>query len=605
MNASPFHRTSFRNGRSRISPLALSVLTLPLGAFLLQTQAHAQLGHDDTNKPAAVPDDKPRVLQTPTGPTVGPVPNAPNVEGQNNSTVLGPQTTPPTLGNDNTAIIGDVAAAEGREISEVRVVGNRVIPSDTVLTQIRTQRASAFSSRQVDLDRSRIDQLGYFASVQAQVAPDVNDPQKVVVTYIVVENRVVTGFKFLGNTVIKADDLTKNVTSKTGVLLNRTSIDADVKAIQKTYSDKGYAVLIQNISQDDAGVVTFTLLEAKLTQIKISGLTKTKESLVRKQILTLINAPFDANSIRRDLSRLYDTGFFEDLNYKVDDDPDTEGGVVATYLFKEKRTGQFGVGLGFDSRSKISGFVSVGENNFRGTGQRLSASIEAGSRRNYELAYGNPFVGKRNGSFDVSIYSRTIYRQPQIFSKVPGVDLTATFEEQRTGGRISFTKPLDYQRTRNLIFGLRDERAQLRQTDNLGNTNSLPQFSSGTILAPSVGFVRDHRDSRLDPSRGGRELISIEQGLKALGGESSFTKVDIDLRRYYPLMKPKVATQLPKLVVAGRVVLGRSLNQLPTFEQYFIGGPDTVRGYQTDTQYGDNQIYGNAELRYRFNSTLR
>ncbi|RYX80150.1 hypothetical protein EON83_29875, partial [bacterium] len=533
---------------------------------------------------------------------------------QNNSTVVSPQPGGgvPNAGApapDDQPIIGDVQAAEGREITEVRIVGNRVIPSETLLTQVRTQRASAFSSRQVDLDRGRISQLGFFNSVQAQVSPDVNDPQKVVVTYIVVENRVITSFSFIGNTVVKSEDLQKALVSQSGTVLNRQTVASDVTAIQKLYTDKNFAVLVKNASQEDNGILAFTLLEAKLTQIKLSGLTKTDPKLARKLITTPLNEPFDASKLRRDLSRLMDTNFFEDATFKIDDDPDVEGGVIATFLLKEKRTGQFGVGLGFDSRSKISGFVSIGETNFRGSGSRIAASVEAGSRRNYELSYGNPFVGKRNGSYDISLYSRTIYRLPRVF-QTGTTPINNSFEERRQGGRVSFVKPLDNERTRNFIFGYRNERARLRQLDSDGNeipvTGPFADFTKpGTVSAPSFGFLRDARDSRLDPTRGGRELVSIEQGLKALGGSSNFTKLDIDLRHYFPLSKPKSATELPKIVLAGRVVLGRALNQLPAFEQYFIGGPDTVRGYQTDQQYGDNQFYGNLELRYRFNRQIQ
>lgn len=628
MNVSPFLSTTVRlaqrRHRVRVSPLVLSVLALPIGAPLAHAKRNevrvAQLRQEDQNTPAAVPEEQPRGLQLPNGPIVGPNGTGTNGDAQNNSTIVNPGQTPAvTPSTPDAPIIGDVAGSEGREISEVRVVGNRVVPSDTILTQVRTQRASAFASRQVDLDRARIDQLGFFAAVQAQVSPDTNDANKVVVTYIVVENRVVTGFRFVGNTTVKSEDLQKSLVSKTGVVLNRQSVASDVKAIQDTYSSKAFAVLVQNAGQDETGTIIYTLLEAKLTDIKLSGLGKTDPKLVRKLIVTPTGQPFDANKLNRDVSSLYDTNLFEDAVYRIEDDPTVQGGVIATFLFKEKRTGQFGVGLGFDSRSKISGFVSVGENNFRGKGQRISASLEAGSRRNYELSYGNPFVGKRNGSYDISVYKRAIFREPRIFQGNGNGNITTnSFEEQRQGGRINFVRPLDSQRSKSLIFGIRNERANLREygsdgteiTDENGNVGVLlpngNRFSgSGTILAPSVGFLNDHRDSRLDPTRGGREVITLEQGIKGLGGSSSFTKLDVDLRRYLPLSKPKSATELPKIVLAGRVVFGRSLNQLPAFEQYFIGGPDTVRGYQTDEQFGDNQFYGNLELRYRFNRQIQ
>jgi outer membrane protein insertion porin family len=79
----------------------------------------------------------------------------------------------------------------------------------------------------------------------------------------------------------------------------------------------------------------------------------------------------------------------------------------------------------------------------------------------------------------------------------------------------------------------------------------------------------------------------------------------VDLRRYFPLLKGEKVTDQPRLIFAGRVVLGRSLNQLPAFEQYYIGGSETVRGYETDVQFGDNQVYTNLELRYRLQSRIQ
>ena len=92
----------------------------------------------------------------------------------------------------------------------------------------------------------------------------------------------------------------------------------------------------------------------------------------------------------------------------------------------------------------------------------------------------------------------------------------------------------------------------------------------------------------------------LEQAAKFLGGTTKFTKLDLDLRRYIPVIAGDKIGAPAKLVAAGRLVLGRSINQLPLFEQYYIGGSETVRGYNTEQQYGDNQLYGNLELRYRF-----
>lgn len=304
-------------------------------------------------------------------------------------------------------------------------------------------------------------------------------------------------------------------------------------------------------------------------------------------------------------------GFFEDIVPKITDDPDKPAQAIITFTVKEKRTGQLSLGAGFDNRSRITGFASVAESNFRGTGRSVSASIELGGRRTYELGFADPFVGNKNAGYDISVFNRTVFREPRAVRAVVGNggtdDKTINYQEQRTGVRGNFTQPLDYDRTRNLLFGLRAESAKLFQTDEQGQIDpiSLPESASGRVVALSFGFLRDKRDLRIDPSRGGREQLILEKGFSALGGTTNFTKVDLDLRRYIPIIRSAKTGEPPRLIFAGRLVAGRSFGQLPAFEQYFVGGPDTVRGYETDELYGDNQIYSNLELRYRFNRSFQ
>lgn len=578
---------------------------------------------DDHNAPAAAPQEKPRGLEVPVGPDTTPPADAPAAPPAdppsppaNGTTAPVPTApVPDAPSTDLPPIIGNVSEAEGREISDVRVVGNRVIPAETILSQVRTQRGAAFSGRQADLDRSRVNQLGFFATVQMQVAPDVEQPNKIIVTFIVVENRVVNAIRFNNNTLVPTADLLPVLSSKIGVVLNFNTARQDASAIQKIYQDRGFAGLVTDSLLEDDGSLVFTIQEARVSRVELSGLTKTRPSLIRRQIRVKSGDLFDASKVRRDLNRITDLGFFDSAEPKVEDDPNLPGSVIVTYIFKERRTGQVSFGVGFDSRSRISGFATVQETNLGGRGRRALASLETGARRNYELSYGNPFVGEKNASYDISVYSRTIYRQPRLIRQLgggTGTDTdTVSFEEQRTGGRINFTKPLDYERRQTWLFGYRNERAKLQQRDDDGDLSepTTPDGqrlqSSGTISAFSAGFLRDVRDLRMDPSRGSRQQLIVEKGLNFLGGDTSFTKLDIDLRNYFPLIKGEKATDQPRLVFASRFVGGKSLKQLPAFEQYYIGGSDTVRGYDIDEQFGDNQFYGNLELRYRFQNKIQ
>ena len=620
----PMETAAQANGAS-----AVSAIKTKNSVLRQRTQIRfAQLTQGTSNAPAAAPDQDPPRLEIPVGPDQGQPDAAPAAPPADATAPIAPDAmAPPQTTTDAPPLIGNLAESEGREITQVRVVGNRVIPAETVLAQVRTQGGAAFSARQAELDRGRIDQLGFFATVQSQVLPDAAQANKVEVTFIVQENRVVSAFKFVNASSIKDADIIPVLTSKIGVVLNRNNVNLDIAAIQKLYSNRGFAVLVLNPQLEENGTLVFTLQEARISRIELSGLTKTRPSLIRRQIRVKAGDTFDASKIRRDLNRVYDLQFFEDATFKVDDDPSLTGSVIVTYLLKEKRTGQLSFGVGFDSRSRLSGFASVAENNLKGTGKRAALSLETGSRKNYEISLGNPFIGEKNASFDVSLYQRSIFREPRLVNLLTGggggaeinpngtigfngkTTNTFSYEEQRSGGRLNFTKPLDYNRNRTLLFGYRNEQAKLfqRDTNNAiipATNNGIPLDSSGRISAFSAGILRDVRDLRSDPSRGSRQQLILEQGTRLLG-DTTFTKLDVDFRFYTPLMPGETVNSQPKLVFAARGVAGRSLNQLPSFEQYFVGGTDTVRGYNSDQQFGDNQFYSNLELRYRFQSKIQ
>lgn len=605
---------------------------LALAAFSVTSQtAWAQppiVSRNPTDAPVAQPADP----ATPGGLTIPVGPDKDKDKSAAGATT--PPTTPDATTPDTTApspppvvvpgnATGDAAGnadvatdLAGRTIANVRVVGNRVVPSDTILGQATGTRVGGIvSANQLQGDLRRIDMLGFFASVQQQVTLNLEDPEKVDVTFVVVENRPVTGFVFQGNSRVTSTDLEGALTTKVGTVLNRNTINTDVEKIQGLYSDRGLASLVTESRQTEDGKVVFVIQEARIGRVDVSGLRKTKESLVRKLIRSKRGDAFDQLAIRRDLNAIYDTGLFDDITYKVGDEPATPGSVVVTISVKEKRTGQFSVGASFDNRSKLGGFLTVGENNLFGQGKRATASVELGSQRTFELGFGDSYVGKNLASYDLSLFSRLIYREPRLVSLITGTNNTSNktfqYQEKRTGVRFNFNDPLEQSRETSVLLGFRAEKARLFQTDiNNPGTNDKLLDSSGSVTALSLGYLRDKRDLRLDSSRGGRQQIILERAFKLLGGTAQFTKLDIDLRQFFPLIGPprnlsKGEIPLPRLVLAGRFVFGKSLGQLPAFEQYFVGGSDTVRGYNADEQFGDNQFYSNLELRYRLNQQFQ
>lgn len=146
---------------------------------------------------------------------------------------------------------------------------------------------------------------------------------------------VVTGFKFSGNTLLTSAELQAALVSKIGAISSRNDIAADADAINKTYASKGFAGLLLDISQEK-GVITYKVIEAKISQIKLEGLVAIKPTVIEKLITVSANDIYDAGKINSNLDRIFDTGLFSDLTFKPEDDPKAPGSVIVTLNFKEK-----------------------------------------------------------------------------------------------------------------------------------------------------------------------------------------------------------------------------------------------------------------------------
>ena len=166
------------------------------------------------------------------------------------------------------------------------------------------------------------------------------------------------------------------VTVQKGQLLNGRTLQENVQAIQEKYLADGYIlakITDLNIAQD--GTLTIRISEGTLEGYKVKGNKKTKERVILREMRQKPGEPFNANQARRSMQRVYNLGFFEDVNVKMN--PGVEPNAVVMEIdVKEKRTGSFGIGAGYSSSDGMVGMVSISDTNFRGMGDTISLSYE-------------------------------------------------------------------------------------------------------------------------------------------------------------------------------------------------------------------------------------
>lgn len=118
-----------------------------------------------------------------------------------------------------------------------------------------------------------------------------------------------------------------------------------------------------------------------------------------------------------------------------------------------------------------------------------------------------------------------------------------------------------------------------------------PYDNRGLLSVGSVAFVGDTTMWReFYPYTGARYRLEVERSFPALGSELSFTNVVFDARRYLSLGR--------RSTLALRLLWGGSFGDARSY--FYLGGIDTIRGYQYEEFVGTRIGLLNAEVRIPF-----
>jgi len=531
-----------------------------------------------------------------------------------------PTFTVPTLNPPST----DTSAAPqltGR-VSRIAVLGNQNI-SDAAIRAVITgaglRLGEPYSAGVAVSARDAVKNMGYFNG-DVGLSGGQDPAGGVDVMFVVKENPVVKAIKFTANTpngqpTIPAAKLKSLMQTKEGQVLNTSVLVTDLDKLFNHTT--GYAFsqgYIFDVSSDInidplTGVLNVPLVEAHINTITIKGNKKTKTVVITREMRAKPGDVLNINTLQRDETRINNLGLADVEPYDL---ASTDVGKVdVTIPVVEKKSAQVSVGVGYSSRSKLVGRAELADNNFRGMGERVSLQWEVGginSQSSLEAGFFEPYLDKRHTSLDLDLYDKAVYRfSSGQFGGGTTTGTDSTYLERRKGGVIGLNRALSDLLTAGLTF-----RSETVSTDNVQlqlQDQFILQKGSVTGLGARANF--SNSDNALAPAAGGSRALSYEivssttrsvdnRYPSALApGRQFFGKLGLDLRQYTSLQgrrKPGQFNQ-PKRVLATRLLIGATARNIPFFEQYFLGGADSLRGYDTDRFWGTDLALVQAELR--------
>ena len=467
----------------------------------------------------------------------------------------------------------------GPPITAIIVRGNDHIGTQAVMDAVTARVGGPFTPALAQEQEKAVRDLGWFYDVRVTSEPTEQGVEMVV---NVVENPVLKGVAFEGNTVFTDEQLLAVIKTRPGEVSNNNAIRDDLRAVQDKYDKAGYIfarVVDVAIDQKTANLV-ITVVEGRVEEVRVTGNRKTKSYVITREMRTKPGAILNRNVLRRDLDRLINLGVFQDVSAQptVGTAP---GLAVVTVNVVEKKTGLAAAGVGYSSVQKLVGFVDVAESNLAGTGQKVTLRTEFGGRQSYELGYFNPWIAPPGNTLQVGVYNKLILREA--FTQNAGF----LYDEKRTGGNVTWSRPLGASETTRIYGTLRADSVAVRETEGLQLPPIIALQRAEDVRSLGLTLRNDTRNIIANPTQGGLNSVSLEFA-GWLGGVT-FDKFGIDLRRYLHAGG--------KRIFATRLLMGTTTGNPPFLEQYLIGGGETLRGYRQDRFPGTHMALVNTELR--------
>lgn len=520
-----------------------------------------------------------------------------------------------------------IEITEGKvaKIKQINIVGSRAFSNDDIKKdfELSTTNFLSFYSKDdqyskqklsADLEKLRSYYLdrGYINfSIESTQVDITADKREIYITINVKEGDVYTleKVKLSGELVVEPEELVKLVKVGPGEIFSRKNATETSKAISDRLGDEGYTFanvnMVPEINETNKSVVmTFFVDPGKrvyVRRVNFKGNTKTRDEVLRREMRQMESSWAASSKIERSKTRLDRLGYFEEVGVETPPVVGSADQIDVNYSIKEKASGNLQAGVGYSQVQGVIFNANVSQDNIFGTGKRVNFAFNNSNiLTRYNLGFRDPYFTLDGVSM--------------------GWDLGYT---KRNGFQANISRYNTNVANAGFNFGI-----PLNEFDNLGFDVDLKQTEiSDTSFSPQevVDFIRQNGDSFLTLSGGlgwthdtmNRAVFATDGGQQRAsvlatvpGSDLQYFKVGYKQQHYFPLSSDFTFR------VLGEVAYGDgygSTDALPFFENYFGGGPGSVRGFRQNTLGprdtpqansgqtarpfgGSSKIYGSAEL---------
>lgn len=473
------------------------------------------------------------------------------------------------------------------KIRRMSFIGNKVFSDKKLRGKIKTKEKSflSFLTSSGKLESEKLTQdkqlLSYHYLDNGYIKAKINDlavtltrdKRSIYITFPVQEGEKyqVSTVGVAGDILTTKEELLSKFKLEEGETYRKSLEIEDLRTLERVYGDQAYAFanIYPHLEPNDENKtvkVTYYIEKGdkiKIGKIFIKGNSTTHDKVIRRELKIIENSYFSQTALETSRMRLYQLGFFEDVNFSTPRGSD-ENTVDVVVDVKEKSTGTVSVGAGFSTLESFIFTATVQKENFFGLGWGGGVTANLSKLRQDIIV-----------SLNDRYFLDTRWYLGLSFERYLS-QLNTDFDQDKLGGSITLGRELfDF-----FHFRIGYELADL-EVKNF--SSQVPQFfqenASGFTSAGLGTLTYDRRDNRIFTRKGYYLSGTAKVSHDYLGADNQYVQYSGDGRIFISLPLKFI------FKTRGFISYINSLDTSPIalFDRFFLGGVNTLRGYDINT----------------------
>jgi len=480
-------------------------------------------------------------------------------------------------------------------IKDIKIIGNSVFSTEDILNSFELKKGGWFSflnsnnkysKEKLEGDIENLESFyldsGYvkfsLESVEVSVSADKED---IFITYSILEGEkfAIQDVTLLGDMPVASEAYQPILDALVGQTYSQAQITSIETYLTSLLGNEGFTfaeVRGNPEPNSEANLVNLTFIvqpgnRTYARKINFEGNFLTNDEVLRREMRQFEGAWASDDRIENSKIRLERLGYFKEVNVETIPVPGTDDQVDIEFTVEEESTSSIGGSIGYSDFGLNVG-LNLSDNNYLGTGNRFQLGINKSIYQElYSISFFNPYFTMDGVSRGFSIYMReTDYGEFNV----------ANYLTNSLGAGLQFSYPLN-------------EIERIGLNVNFDST----EIQEGTLPAREISDFLSSEGSEFDvlklqgvwsrvtlnrglfPTNGSQ--VDVLMQLTVPGSDLSYYKINVQNKFYRPLPFANLVFGWDGSI--GFIDTYGDTKVTPFFENFYSGGPKSVRGFRSNT----------------------